>query len=459
LPYAEEAVALARRVSSLAASWGPLQNLGRAYLTLGRRQEAEAVLRDSIDNVDKWNAQVDGGDSLGLQFFDLTGYPYYVLMEMKIQDDDAETALQLSERAKARHLADVLTYGRAKARHGEAPPIHLAQIQDLLPDNRTLLVEYAVLEHEVAVFTVVRGESRPSLSLARIAISSAELGRRVHAFHDELASRSPTYRDAARSLYSLLLAPVRARLAGKTHVVIVPDGPLWDLPFHALVDENGRHAIERFAVSYAPSLTVLRAGLRAEPVNHKLLAMGSPRGDLPNAAAEVRELGRLYGAAHATVLTGTAASRARWKEDAPRNGILHLATHGVLNNENPLYSYLELNGGTLEARDVLALDLHASLVVLSACETARGELHSGEGVVGMAWAMMIAGAPSVVVSQWKVDSTGTTQLMVAFHRQLQADALKSKSTALRSAALALMRRPAYRHPFYWAGFELLGDGY
>lgn len=241
-------------------------------------------------------------------------------------------------------------------------------------------------------------------------------------------------------------------------MVIVPDGPLWNPPFHSLVGPDGRHAIERFAIWYAPSLTVLHRELRKRPLNRNLLAVGSPRGDLPNAAAEALELGRLYGAG-STVLTGAEATQARWREMAPRSGILHLATHGVLNNTNPLFSYLELaSGGIIEARSLLDLELNASMAVLSACETGRGELRDGEGVVGLAWAMMVAGVPSVVVSQWKVDSHSTTQLMLAFHRGLRSGTARSKAAALRSAALGLMKQPEYRHPYYWAGFHLLGNG-
>jgi CHAT domain-containing protein len=149
---------------------------------------------------------------------------------------------------------------------------------------------------------------------------------------------------------------------------------------------------------------------------------------------------------------------------------LHLATHGVLNANNPLFSYLKLGrgkdgaeDGMLEAREILDLDLRAELAVLSACETARGEFRSGEGVVGLSWALMMVGTPTVVVSQWKVDSASTTQLMLALHRSLHrglsAARMGGKAEALRKAALELAANPHYRHPFYWAGFAMLGNGY
>jgi CHAT domain-containing protein len=114
---------------------------------------------------------------------------------------------------------------------------------------------------------------------------------------------------------------------------------------------------------------------------------------------------------------------------------------------------------------MMNLDLHADMVVLSACDTARGRYGAGEGVIGMSWALFIAGSPTTVVSQWKVDSASTTELMLDFHRSLLGSSPRarvSKAEALRRTALRLLRstRPQdreYRHPFYWAGFVVVGD--
>jgi CHAT domain-containing protein len=110
------------------------------------------------------------------------------------------------------------------------------------------------------------------------------------------------------------------------------------------------------------------------------------------------------------------------------------------------------------------VDLHADMVVLAACETARGRVGAGEGMIGMSWAFFVAGSPTTVASQWKVESASTTELMLAFHRNLKShlDAKGtqlSKARALQLASLKLLRSPEYRHPFYWAGFVLVGDGF
>jgi CHAT domain-containing protein len=116
--------------------------------------------------------------------------------------------------------------------------------------------------------------------------------------------------------------------------------------------------------------------------------------------------------------------------------------------------------GLLEAWEPMRMDLKADLAVLSSCETARGRFGAGEGVIGLSWALFVAGVPATVVSQWKVESSSTRDLMLGFHRQLMATAKvkTTKAEALRLSALKLMNNPATSHPFYWAGFVLVGDG-
>ena len=115
--------------------------------------------------------------------------------------------------------------------------------------------------------------------------------------------------------------------------------------------------------------------------------------------------------------------------------------------------------GLLEAREIMRLDLHADLVVLSACQTARGRIGAGEGMIGMSWAFFVAGVPTMVASQWKVNSESTAKLMIDFHKRLkneQFEQSQTTATALQQAALNVMKDPRYRHPYFWAGFIVLG---
>lgn len=370
-----------------------------------------------------------------------------------------------------------------KAQRGEAEPLTPERLSALLPDSATALLEYVVTPDQTFLFVITQTNGKPAVQTYTLPIKQTELARQIETLRRQLAARDLGFRATATRLYDLLLKPAQAQLKGKTRLVIVPDGQLWELPFQALPTGAHRYLIEDATLSYAPSLTVLREMMkRPKPstATPTLLALGNPAlgketveratfamrdskfEPLPEAESEVVALGKLYGAAHSKVFTGAAAREDRTKAEAGQRRVLHFATHGVLNDAAPLYSHLvltqsEQEDGLLEAWELLQMDLHADLAVLSACETARGQFGAGEGMIGLSWALFVAGVPTTVVSQWKVEAAATRELMVAFHRQLRT-APTTKAAALRQAALAVLKRPATSHPFYWAGFVLVGDG-
>jgi CHAT domain-containing protein len=377
-----------------------------------------------------------------------------------------------------------------KTHRGDAPIIKAEELATLIHAPDRALLEYVVTDDATYLFTVTKAADRrdADVQVFTLPIKRAELARQVEDFRRRMAGRDFGFRDAARRLYDLLLKPAQAQLRGKTDLVIAPDGKLWELPFQALLAEDNRYVLEKSAISYAPSLTVLREMVRArgrgaENSRASLLAFGNPvlskesapamlalrdekLDPLPEAEAEVKGLARLYGAARSKIYIGAEAREDRAKNEAGEFRVLHFATHGVLNDAAPMYSHLVLaqgdrnEDGLLEAWELMRMDLRADLVVLSACETARGRFGAGEGVIGLSWAMFVAGAPATVVSQWKVESASTRELMLGFHQRLIASSRKqeTKAEALRLAALKLMKNPATSHPFYWAGFVLVGDG-
>lgn len=164
----------------------------------------------------------------------------------------------------------------------------------------------------------------------------------------------------------------------------------------------------------------------------------------------------------ATLLTEANAQESALKQEAGNYRYLHFATHGFLNDAAPMLSSVVLavpapdskDDGFLTAREIYDMNLHAELAVLSACNTGRGEARSGEGMVGLTWALLCAGCPAQVVSQWSVDDAATAQLMTGFYRKLKAG--KDKAESLRSASLALRQTPKHHHPYYWAAFVLMG---
>lgn len=392
----------------------------------------------------------------------------------RLEFSDYETALY------ARHP-------QWKLRAGAIDPVSLNVALDMMQGDSTAFVEFAVAEERVYVFA--GGGGRPAkFKVFTVPISRKELADRVERFRKQLADRDLGFRASATALYKVLLEPAAEVLAGKSRIVLVPDGVLWEMPFSALVNPAGQYLMEKCAIAYAPSLTALKAMIevkrqrRPSAGQTALLAIGNPSfegeahsraqalyrdeqlGSLPLAEAEAQSLGRIYGEKQSRIYIGREASESRFKKEAGEPRVLHLATHGILNNASPLYSYLLLaqdsNGGPedglLEAHELLQMKLRAELVVLSACETARGRVSPGEGVIGLSWALLVAGAPTTVLSQWKVESESTSRLMVAFHQNRRKQ--MSDAEALREAALSIRKDPSFQHPFYWASFIVIGAG-
>jgi CHAT domain-containing protein/Tfp pilus assembly protein PilF len=403
------------------------------------------------------------------------------------------------------------------ARRGETAPESLAEIAGLIPDKNTAFLEYVVTGPVTYLFVIFKPDTAQpeategvSIQVFPIAINSRDLTRLAAEFRERLAGNSAAFREPARRLYDLLLGPAAALLAGKNTVCVVPDGPLWELPFQALLTGRNEFFLQSHALFYSPSLSTLELMIRNRSQAHGtpgavglplslaigpganseasqvLFAVGNPalnsnpalpgsiRGDLPyhqlpQAEQEVKTLARIYGLARSRILTGADAREETVKSEIGQYKILHFATHGSFDDQSPLYSRLLLansastEDGVLEAREIMQLKLHADLAVLSACQTGRGSFRPGEGLIGMAWALFIAGTPTTVASQWKVDSASTSALMIAFHRDLESHLSPEQrpiavAQTLRRAALKLMSQPRYRHPFYWAGFVVMGNG-
>jgi CHAT domain-containing protein len=381
---------------------------------------------------------------------------------------------------------------------GKAQPLKFAEASNLLPDTTTALLSFLVTDNKTFLFVLSKDSPSGKFNAKTytIDLTAAALAEQSSKFRQLLAQRSFDFQPTARALYDTLLKPAAAQLAGKRMLVISPDAGLWELPFQALQPAPNRYLIENHAITYTPSLSAIRETVkirnehgRNRSTSQLLLAMGNPAlgratiaraksvlmdetiDPLPEAEEQVLALKQIYGATRSKVLIGAEAREEVFKAEAPHYRILHLATHGVLNDASGIYSHLLLaqdaagqEDGLLEAWELVRMKLKADLVVLSACETARGKWGAGEGVIGMTSMLFVAGCPTVTVSQWKVEAASTSDLMVEFHRQLKARMQNPKSSlgaaqSLQAAALKMLRGGQYRHPFWWAGFVVVGDGF
>lgn len=367
-------------------------------------------------------------------------------------------------------------------RVGPARRLTAANLNSLVHTDDLVYLEYVVTGDKVGLFILKRNGVSPDheLTYVNLPVDAHELRRKVSDFHSALAERQPDYASLGRELYRLLIEPAAIELQNINTICIIPDEFLWTLPFQALTNRRGNYLIQDYSLFYAPSFTVLKEmALRRPQQNGKesLIAFGNPVVDrngklkqnfnpLPETELEVAAIAATTRTQMKQVLVGRKADEKTFKTLAPKYATIHLATHGVLDTREPLNSYVLLtktddeteNDGLLHAREIIDLDLDADLAVLSACETGNGRVSPGEGVIGMSWAFLVAGARSVVVSQWRVNSGSTARLMEYFYQAMARQSNlngRHESQAIREASLRLLKDHRYRHPFYWAGFVLV----
>ena len=263
------------------------------------------------------------------------------------------------------------------------------------------------------------------------------------------------WRAPLRRLYRVLIEPVEAAgfLAGKRSMVIVPHADLHFLPFGALLadDHGDRFLVERFELTYAPSASAwLRLGKGRRPGGfHRVLALAPHPDRLPATRDEMEGIHAEYGD-RATLLSGPSASAAALRSGMTGHDIIHLATVGVLNKHNPLFSYVELAGrgddARVEVHEVFALHLEGQLVVLSACQTALAsgalaDVPPGDDWVGLTQAFLQAGAGGVLASLWRVEDRATARLMELFYRRLASGESAAAAFAGAAARNAAGARP------------------
>jgi CHAT domain-containing protein len=402
-----------------------------------------------------------------------------------------------------------------KVKRGEVAPFTLKEAEKLISTSNTALLEYVSTKDRLILFVIARkpsqhnnSESSTELKAYSINIDQATLNKKVELFLKRIGEGSLDAETLGQDIYNTVLKPAEQQIQGCSILAIVPDGPLWMLPFKALVPSTNRYLVHDFAVYHPPSLGFL-ASIDNERTNNKstisntpiskekkpledLLAIGNPKLDevslpnstneqsitqrgkyssLPFSEEEVNTIGRGYSKVlRSKVFYGPQATKEVVKSLAPEVRLLHIATHGILDNERPLYSYILLanekndENGKLEAWEMMGLNLKADLVVLSACEMARGKIGYGEGIIGMSWSLFVAGSPTTVLSQWKVDSERTKDLMIEFHKNLASNMAQSSSKflhvakALQQAELKVLQNGSFKHPAFWAGFVVMGDG-
>ena len=355
-------------------------------------------------------------------------------------------------------------YQRVVARMGvEAPrlrnlvvstPATLDALQASMRKERYELLQYLVTGTGVVVWHI----APDAVTVRNVFLPASELSNKVSALRKSLGDRNARFDEAtARELFLYLIQPVLSRI-GTERLVIVPHEDLQSVPFQVFQDPaDGRFLGERFQITYAPSASVLLGLRRSSGLSGgRLLAVADP--GIPAAGREVTAIARLF-PAPARVVTETLARESDVKAWVGDYDVIHLSVHGKFDAAEPMLSYLSFaragaDDGRLTAAEMFGLPLARSrVVVLSACESGRVEATHGNEVLGMVRALLYAGAGTLVLSYWEVDSEATALWMKTFY---ESALTRPPEEAARAALLKVKSTPAYSHPYYWAAFGMIG---
>jgi CHAT domain-containing protein len=435
------------------------EELAKLYIETGESQKAEAQFQSAIAAIENRQAGLTKEDYKISYLASLVRF-YRSYVDFLVQQGDTGRALAVAESSRARILKERLTNGGVARATWSAN-----QFQALARSSRRIFLSYwlapaqsylwAITPDKIQMFTLP-----PEKDIRTLVESYRTV---IEDLRDPLESRNP----AGMKLSEILLRPIANITLPGSRVVIIPDGALHSLNFGTLPapEDAGKYWIEDVALSVSPSLgLVLNSRLDNQPQKASVLAIGDPESAgqefprLPNARKEVDTIAALFSDSNRAVYEGAASQPSVYRSSNPvRFEFIHFAAHATANPASPLDSALILsregNNYTLTARQIMQVPVHASVVTLSSCRSAGARAYSGEGLVGLTWAFMQAGARNVVAGLWDVDDESTSRLMSKLYGELVTGA--EPADALRTAQLSLLHAGyPYKKPYYWGPFQL-----
>jgi CHAT domain-containing protein/tetratricopeptide (TPR) repeat protein len=412
------------------------------------------------------------------------------------------------ERAKLERELEETEFAREEAKANSemkettlkwVPPLLLKQVQEKLKQNESSVLEFFLGEPHSYAWLV----SSDNLVLTTLP-GRKEIESEVEKYLSLITKKPNNFnlereitrqKKQAEKLATLLFGDTLEQITQNKKLIIVPDGILYYLPFEALIHKN-KYLMEDQRISYIPAASMLGLKLGAkkshtEEGKMELLAFGDSifgqetntsatkskhqikpalrafqdfhLSALPRTRDEVVDIAKLFLPDQSHIYLGAASTEEAFKAELLRRyKRIHIASHSLVDEQHPSRSAvlftLDKNpdeDGFLDVNEIADLDLDCDLVVLSACQTGRGQLVAGEGVIGLSGAFLYAGARSVVVSLWNLSDGSTSRFMKSFYKNLFNGA--GNAAALREAKLEMMKGgKEIQHPYYWAPFVIVG---
>lgn len=519
IDYQQQSLAIAREIKDRFGEGLSLNNLGFAYQESGDLKQAEKTLRTGIEVLESLRGQLGKNDNYRVSIFEEQARTYRILQEVLIAQNQTDAALLISERGRARAFVELLTSRLSAHNQGNINPSlesnankpTLSLLQQIAKQQNATLVEYSITSdyfkiqgkpetHESELYiwvikptgevTFRKSDLKPlwqkqNTTLAELVTASRKsigvIDARERGGIDVVAVvDQATQTKRLQQLHDILIKPLADLLPSQEseRVIFIPQSSLFLVPFPALQDAKGKYLLEKHTILTAPSIQVLdlthKQRLAPTPnlASRPTLVVGNPTmpkvilepgkpaqqlNNLPWAEKEAKDIASIL---KTPAITGSQATKTAIIQKMPQARIIHLATHGILDDYRGVGSAVALapsgkDDGLLTADEILNLKLnHTELVVLSACNTGGGRI-TGDGVIGLSRSLIGAGTPSVIVSLWSVDDNSTSFLMTEFYKNLQQKL--DKATALRKAMLTTMQQKKYEIPLNWAAFTLIGE--
>ncbi|MGB6470575.1 MAG: CHAT domain-containing protein [Candidatus Acidiferrales bacterium] len=446
--------------ASSSLHWEAQARLAEVFAAEGRPADADRQFRQSLQTIEKARSAVKTED-FRLSFLSGAIEFYDSYIDFLVATGKPDQALEVAELSRARSLADGL----------EAPGARLnLPIPGFAPTQiarraGSVILSYWLGPRQSYLWAITPGRVTffklpPAAEIDPLVQS---YGQSLLGPRDVLDSDNAT----GKKLYDLLVAPAANLISPNARVAILPDGSLYSLNFETLLVSAPRphYWIEDATITDASSLLLLSDFAKPHSAApKKLLLMGdavSASPDfpaLPQAAAEMEGVENYFPPRDRLVYSGPQATAAAYLASQPGQfSFIHFVAHGTASRLAPLDSAVILSSDgdsyKLYARDIMRQRLHADLVTISACQGQGARTFSGEGLVGLSWAFLHAGAHRVIAALWEVDDSSTPQLMHQLYGEINRG--ESPDVALRDAKLAMLHSSsAYRRPRYWAPFEL-----
>jgi len=502
IEYSQQSLAIAREIKDRLQEGNALNNLGVAFLQAGNPTESEKMLINGIQVWESMRQMLGSNDANKVSIFEGQANTYRTLQKVRVAQNNPIAALEIAERGRARAFVDLLTQrlstGNPSSVIATAPDQE--QIHQIAKAQNATLVQYSIIyddfqiqgkseARESAIYiwviqptgeiTFRQVDLKPLWQQHKVSLADLIIGNQEFlAVRSRGSSPVLQTQPDLPTLHQLLIDPIQTLLPKdpNAHVIFIPQASLFQVPFPALQDANGTYLIEKHTILTAPSIQVLALTRQqrqklASQASHSgnALVLGNPTmpsvslspgepkrqlSALPGAEAEARAIAPLL---KTQAITGAQGTKAAIVPKMRQASIIHLATHGLLDDVRGLGSAIALapsgkDDGLLTAEEIFDMKLQANLVVLSACNTGEGRI-TGDGVIGLSRALISAGVPSVIVSLWAVPDAPTSELMRSFYQNLQNN--PDKAQALRQAMLTTMK--THPQPRNWAAFTLIGE--